>query len=139
MSTTTVETQSTNTKTNERPDFGSGTFSGEMNRFFDWSQQLLGLSEKQAEKFARQAARDAGEVYKRLNASIKVGKSDKDGKVSIAFAAKTSKGGVTGTNALNLAHTLGWIADAGKHGISWGHTQWKLTEVLQNYVNGLAD
>jgi len=124
----------TNTET-KRPDFGQGRFAFEMNRLYDASQKLFGFTEAQAEKFARQAASDAGAVLKNANATLKVGKANPDGKATISDASKAK--GVTLTNALLIVHSISWIDDAGKHGVSYGKTKWLLIPELQKYVDGL--
>lgn len=119
----------------KRPDFGQGRFAFEMNRLYDATQKLFGFTEAQAEKFARQAASDAGAALKNANATLKVGKANSDGKATISDASKMK--GVTLTNALLVTHAISWIDDAGKHGVSYGKTKWTLAPELQKYVDGL--
>lgn len=118
----------------ESPSFG-GRYSAEMERLFIESQSVFKLSAQQAERFARQAGADAGLVLNSTKATITVGKGNKDNKGTIKDASSAKN--VTLTNALNLVHTLQWLGDAGKHGLSYGHTKWQLSDALQAYVDKL--
>lgn len=114
------------------PDFGKGRYSSEMQKYYLAMQALLGISDKAAEKIARQMGSDAGAISARMTAEIKVGRSGKDGKVT--FKDIASAKGVTGTNALNIVHAVQWIDTAGKNGISYGFTKWHLDTALHQYV-----
>ena len=123
--------------TEKRPNFGNGRFSPQMEELFDKSQDLLGFTPTQAERFARQAANDAGAVLKNAPAAFKVGTVNaKSNTASISDAAKVKS--VTLTYALNIVRALQWIDDAGKNGISYGHTKWKLMPGLQKWVDELV-
>lgn len=115
------------------PDFGKGRFSAEMERIYTGLIARFDIEPLKAEKIARQAASDAGEILANVSATFKVSKVSKDGKVSITDAAKAK--GVTVTNALMVARALQWIDDAGANGVSYGFTKWKLSAPLQGYVD----
>lgn len=126
-----VETKQTAT----RPSFGNGRYSGEMERIYDELQKVFKLDATKAEKIARQAGADAGMVFQSVSATIRIGRASKDGKATIADASKAK--GITLTNALNMVRALQWIDDAGKNGVSYGFTTWKLVEPLQKYIDDL--
>lgn len=137
MSTHMTATQNTTTPAIkiEVPNFGNGRFAGEMQNFWEQSQKLFGLTPAQAEKFARQAASDAGAILANATATIKIGKMNKDGKASISDASKVKSASLT--NALALVRAIQWAGDAGPNGLSYGKTKWTLVEPLQQYVAGL--
>lgn len=117
--------------------FGAGRFSPQMESLYESACNLFSMTEAQADKFARQAAADAGDVLRNASASFKVGKANKDGKASITDASKMK--GVHLTNALNIVRAIQWAEEAGKNGVSYGFTEWKLTPELQKYVDGLIE
>lgn len=131
--TTTLNKPATDKQT--RPDFGAGRYSSEMGRIYDELIARFGIESAKAEKIARQAGSDAGAAFRNATASIRVGKSSKDGKVTIADASKAK--GVTLTNPLALVRALQWIDEAGKNFISYGFTEWKLTPELTKWVDEL--
>jgi len=139
MKTDTLISNSANTSDATKgkgPDFGKGRFSTEMERIYTGLIARFELPEAKAEKIARQAASDAGEILANVSATFKVSKVSKDGKVSITDAAKAK--GVTVTNALMVARALQWIDDAGANGVSFGFTKWKLSAPLQGYVDEMT-
>jgi hypothetical protein len=102
------------------------------------AQKLFDVSSEVAEKFARQAATDYGAAMKDSKIEAKFGRATgKDMKVTLSEAAKAK--GVTATNALSLAHTIQWIGEAGKHGVSYGGTEWKLNDDMATYLRDLED
>jgi hypothetical protein len=131
-----ANTSSSDTAKSKGPDFGKGRFSGEMERIYLGLIARFELPADKAEKIARQAASDAGEILANVSASFKVSKVSKDGKVSITDAAKAK--GVTVTNALMIARALQWIDDCPQNGVSFGFTKWKLSAPLQAYVDEMT-
>jgi len=115
-------------------DFGKGRYSPEMERIYNELQSRFGIEPRKAEKIARQVGADFGELMRNQSASIKVGSANKDGKATIGESVSKLKG-VTLTNPLMLVRALQWIADAGKNGVSYGHTKWELIPPLKTYVN----
>lgn len=134
MSTQTVENPQANTdvKESSKPDFGQGRYSGEMERIYNASQKLFGVEPRRAERIARQAGSDAGAVFRSSAAEITVSKSTKDGKVTIGDASKVK--GVTVTNALAVVRAIQWIDEAGKNFVNYGHTKWKLSVSVQEWI-----
>lgn len=126
----------------EAPEIVAPTFTGryaqQQEGLFKQSVKLFGFTPRMAEKFARQAAQDAATAFNNAPANFKVGKVNDDGKATISDAAKQK--GVSLTNALNLVRAIQWIDDAGKNGVSYGNTVWKLKPELQKYADEvLAD
>jgi len=119
-----------------KPDFGKGRYSVEMERLWESSQKLFGFTSAQAEKFAHQAGSDAGAVFKKSIATIRIGKANSDGKATIADASKVK--GVTLTNALHIVRAIQWIDEAEKNSVSYGFTQWTLSIMNENMAKYLA-
>lgn len=125
-----------NTVHTQRPNFGEGRFSAEMERIYNACIKLFGLDESKAEKIARQAASDAGAALKAASASLSVSAArGKDKTVTISDASKVK--GVTLTNALAVVRAIQWIDDAGKNFVSYGFTGWKLAPQVQEWIDGL--
>jgi hypothetical protein len=101
------------------------------------SIKLFGFSKKAAERFARDAATTHGAAMAEGKVESKVSKASTDGKVTLSEASKVK--GVTSKPCLALMHTIQWVGEAGKHGISYGNTQWQLNEANENIVEYVAD
>lgn len=119
-----------------KPEFGKGRFSAEAERIYGEIIAVFRLAPVVAEKIAKQAASDVGAILANAPASIKVSSINKDGKTTISDTSKLK--GVSITNALSVVRALQWITDAGKNGVSYGHTDWKLSAPLQEYVDGIG-
>ncbi len=136
MSTTTLlKPANENKDQSTKPDFGNGRYSGEMAYYYDAMQSIYGIEPAKAEKITRQIGADAGAVFKDTRATIKVGKANKDNKATIADASKAT--GVTLTVPLSIVRAIQWAGEAGKNGVSFGHTDWKLCEPIQTWINEL--
>lgn len=118
-----------------RPDFGQGRYSSEMSRLYDAFVKLFSIPPSVAEKIARQTGSDAGSIFRNATAEIRVSKANKEGLATISDASKVK--GVALTNPLKLVRALQWITDAGKNGISYGHTKWALETDLASWVSKL--
>jgi len=87
-------------------------------------------------KIARDAGSDIGSAMKHANdAKISLGKVSKSGTVTVKDAASVK--GVYVTNPIMVARAIQWIDEAGKNGISYGSTEWKLIPNLQTYIDDL--
>lgn len=133
--TETLNQPANQTNKTAKPDFGSGRYSPEMERIFNDCQKLFGIEPAKAEKIARQAGSDAGAVFRNAPAAIKVSKANGDGKATISDASKVK--GVTLTNPLSIVRAIQWIGEAGKNGVAYGFTKWRLSEELETYVSEL--
>lgn len=135
MSATTTQVIDTTATENQRPNFGNGPLSRETERYYDGAIERLGMTPKQAEKFARQAASDVGAALKNQTVKVKLGKTNADGKGTISQACKAK--GIHYSNAMNIVRALDWMEDAGKNGISFAETDWQLVPELAKYVKQL--
>lgn len=115
------------------PDFGGGRYSPEIERIYRTTIKLFGFEPKMAEYVARQAASDAGAAMAHAKACLLFGKTTKDGKMTIADASKMK--GCTVTNPLAIARAIQWLADSGLNFISYGNTNWHLSQTLQEWVD----
>lgn len=120
-------------QTEVNPDFGQGRYSAEMERIYKACMSRFGIESKRAERIARQAGADAGAVFRNSEATIAVSKSTKDGKITISDASKVK--GVTVTNALAVVRAIQWINEAGKNFVNYGHTKWKLSVNVQEWID----
>lgn len=119
--------------TTQSVSFGNGRYSAQMASFYDAMQKVFGIKPSTAEKIARQAGSDMGAIFANVEAKVTIGKINSDGKATFADASKVK--GITISNPLHIARALQWIGDAGKNGISYGFTEWRLSEELEKYVN----
>ena len=117
-----------------KPDFGKGRYSAEMERIYNELQAKFGVEPKKAEKIARQAGTDAGAAFRNVSATIKVGKATGKDKTMTISDASTAKG-VTVTNALACVRALQWINEAGKNFVSYGFTGWKFAPELVIWID----
>jgi len=117
-------------------DFGAGRYSTFMGQVFTGCRYLFKLSETVSAKIARDAGSDIGSAMKHANdAKISLGKVSKSGTVTVKDAASVK--GVYVTNPIMVARAIQWIDEAGKNGISYGSTEWKLIPNLQTYIDDL--
>ena len=89
-------------------EFGKGRYSGLAKEAYGDGVRLIGLTEKQADKFARTLAADWGRAQ--FEVSAKYGrKADKDGMITLREASKAK---VRETRAITLARALVNLQDA---------------------------
>lgn len=112
-----------------RPDFGNGRYSPLMSEAYDDAMTVFKLSSERAAKLARAIGADLGAFFANQPVEVKLGKMNKDGKLTIAEACKVK--GITCTNAISALRALNYAADAGKHGFSHANTGWKVTAELK--------
>lgn len=122
-----------------KPDFGNGKHSPLMAECYHDAQTVFGLESPKAEKLARQIASDYGAAMSGASVkmkSVKIGKANEDGKVTVSEAASRVKG-VTLTHALLALTALKYAGDAGNHGFSFGQTKWEPVKPLKDYFDSL--
>lgn len=118
--------------------FGEGRYSPLMAESFKDAKAIFGLSDKAAEKLARQIGSDFGAAMRGTIASTKLGKAiTKDGKVTLSEAAKQK--GVTLTNALSALRALDYANGAVKMGFNRNQTKWSVNKELGEYLETLND
>lgn len=123
-----------------RPDFGEGRYSPLMNECFDDLQTVFGLNVTDAEKVSRKIASDFGAHMSAKGVGldhIKVGKANKDNKVTLREAGQSVKG-VTLTWGLFILKGLLFAADAGNHGFLHADTKWKATPNMQKCIDNIC-
>lgn len=137
MTTTTQQPiqRETDSKVSNEPDFGNGKYSPKMQKVYDKLVSLFNIDEVKAEKIAKQFAIDFGAAMKNIPVETKLGKANSDNKGTLSEVSKVK--GITYTNALNIVRATEWCDDAGKNGVSYGHTKWMLTPELLKYVESL--
>jgi len=133
--TTILEKPANETQSSTKVDFGNGRYSSEMERIYKGCIERFGIESAKAEKIAKQAGSDAGAAFRNATASIKIGKGNKDGKVTIADASKAK--GITLTNPLAIVRALQWISDAGVNHVSYGFSKFRLTDELEKWIDDL--
>lgn len=122
--------------TTKSVDFGNGRYSPLMIESYKDSQAIFGLTEKAAEKLARQIGSDFGAAMRGTIATAKIGKAlSKDGKITLAEAAKAK--GVTATNALMALRAMDYANGAIKFGFNRNETKWQSVKELADYLASL--
>lgn len=124
-----------NQDANLEPDFGNGRYSHLMEQVYTQSQTVFKLPKDKAEKLARDISSEIGKVMANVKVDVKLGKVSKDGKLTISEAAKLK--GFTTTNQVMALKALHYAAEAGKNGFSWGKTQWKPIQWVDEYLSSL--
>jgi len=137
MSTTTQVTATVKQPEVKRiDDFGAGRYSMFMGQVYQGCVSLFDLSEKVSAKIARDAGSDIGAALKHSSdAKIALGKVSKAGTVTVKDAVAVK--GVYVTNPIMVARSIQWIDEAGKNGVSYGLTEWKLIPTLAAYVSDI--
>lgn len=116
--------------------FGSGRYSAFTIEVFKDSQVVFELSEEKAETLAKCIVTEVGAFFAKAPAHIKVGKLNKDGKVTLAETVAKLKG-VTCTNAILALRALQYANEAIKNGFSRRDTKWEPVPVLKQYLSQL--
>ena len=117
-------------------DFGAGRYSEVMANFYRDLKHVLRVESDKAEKIARQFGSDFGAAMRQSPVSVAVGKpTGKDMKGILSEWAREK--GIYITKPMSLFHAIMWIAEAGKHGVSYGNTEWNVSPPLQEYIDSL--
>ena len=67
----------------------------------------------------------------------KVGKATKEGIITLREAINNTAKGVSNTYPLSIGHAIQWLSDAGKHGVSYGLTDWQFTPTITAWIEKL--
>lgn len=118
-----------------KPEFGNGRYSSLMKEIWRDAQTIFRITSEAAEKLARQVASDIGAAMANAPVNVKLGRINDNGQLTISEACKMK--GVVMTNAIFCLKALQYAGEAGNHGFSFGNTQWKPTEQLQQYLLSL--
>jgi hypothetical protein len=137
MATENTVTERNTTTAVEAPDFGNGKYSRLQQQVWEQAQIVFGIPADKAEKLARKIAQEWGAVMANQTVDIKVGRKDKDGKVSLSEASKIK--GITVTNEIACLRALAFAQTAGEHHFLWSRTKWEVTSGLREYLNRLGN
>lgn len=122
-------------QTIEKPDFGNGRYSALMQECYDDAQAIFKLEPSKAEKLARQIASDFGAIMAASPVEVKLGRINKDSKLTISEASKVKN--VTLTNTLYALKALHFANESGKNGFLSRRTTWVLQPNLVKYLESL--
>lgn len=92
-----------------KPDLGNGRYSAVMAEAHADCLRLVSKDTAKAEKFARQLGADLGRAMSASPVSVKYGKANKDGRMTLKEAASVK--GVTVTNAMSLGRLISMAND----------------------------
>lgn len=118
-----------------KPDFGKGKYSALMQEVYHDAQIVFNISAQASEKLARQVASDIGASMANQPVSIKLGKVNDNGQLTISEACKVK--GVIMTNAIYALRAIKYADEAGKNGFSFGGTKWEPVKDLADYLLSL--
>jgi len=122
--------------------FGSfgGKYSQAQDSIYSFLTSNMKLAENKAHKIAVMFACDYGAAIKARGVSetkAKVGKATKEGIITLREAISNTAKGVSNTYPLSIGHAIQWIEDAGKHGVSFGVTDWQFTPAIATWIEKL--
>lgn len=131
MSVTTQNEQST-----VKVNFGNGRYSAVMEELYKDLQRIFVIPADKAEKVVRQFGSDFGAAMAAQPVSVKYGKKlSDDGKLTLAESCRAK--GITATNSIMIARACDWVNTCKQFGVSYTDTQWKLSGLLDKWVNEL--
>ena len=115
-----------------------GRYAGCSAQVYEFLIKLYNCPKAVAHKVGHQVACDIGAALTsdRTTSEAKhtVGKATKEGVLNLREALSTTVKGVSQTYPLRLAHAVQWINDAGRHYVSYGHTEWALDETTDKWL-----
>ena len=98
------------------------------------------LDKAKAHKIAIMFACDYGAAIKQRGVSetkAKISKATKEGIITLREAISNTAKGVSNTYPLSIGHAIQWIEDAGKHGVSFGLTNWQFLPAITTWIEKL--
>lgn len=142
MSTETVATETqANKSTMELGKFG-GKYGNASLEIYTFLTGQYKLSPSKSHRIAHMFACDTGAAISQRGVSeckVKTGKASKEGLVTLRDAITTTAKGVASTFPLAIGHAVQWIGDAGKHGVSYGKTDWQFTPEIVKWIGEMAE
>ena len=135
MPETQIQSNTTQSQAPARPNFGEGRYSPLMEECYDDAMLIFKLDSLKAEKLAHAIAREIGDIMAHRPVEVKLGKVNKDGKLTIAEACKVK--GVTMTYPIFALKALFYANEAGKNGFMRNFTDWKPVKSLVDYFEKL--
>ena len=103
-------------------DFGGGRYSNLMKSIYSSSMTVFRLDWEHAKRVAEHCASEFGAIMKDVQVDVKVGKSDKGGRITLSEACKIK--GIVATPELSLMRALQYANEAGLNGIMYQDTKW---------------
>lgn len=142
MNTATVTpTQSTPAINNNSPKHGEfgGKYANACNEVYTFLTKQYGLDAAKSHKIAHMFACEHGAAMKNATSEhdFKTGKRSKEGKLTLKETVSSTAKNVNATAAMEIAHAIQWAGDAGKHGMSFGNTEWSFNDELTKWINEL--
>lgn len=67
------------------------------------------------------------------------GLTSKEGNITLREATSCKCKNAESTPALQIGHAIQWLGDAGKHGVSYGKTEWVFSDNLEKWIADLAE
>lgn len=116
-------------------DFGNGRYSALMAECYKDAKAIFKLDNKQAESLARKIASDVGAAMAHASIEVKVGKTNKDGKLTLSEASKIKN--LAQTYPILALRAMRYANEAMQHGFNRASTQWQASSNLQEYLNEL--
>lgn len=120
------------TATVVKPDFGNGRYSPLMEEVYADAQTVFKVDSAKAEKLARVVANDVGAAMASCPVDVRLGKLNKDGRLTIAEVAKMK--GIVITKSIGVLRALRYTAEAGQYGFSFANTEWQPVSWLAEYL-----
>ena len=118
-----------------KPDFGNGRYSPLMEEVYHDSMTVFGLESAKAEKLAHNIANELGAIMSSRPVEVRLGKVNKDGKLTISEACKLK--GFTMTNPIYALKALHYAGESGINGFSFANTKWSPSKGLNDYLSSL--
>lgn len=112
--------------------FGDGRYSSLMKECYKDAIRILHVTQDEAVKIAKAIGRDWGAAMASSDLKVKIGKANKDAKVTLSEAAKMK--GVPLTNGIFILRAMQFANEAPNHGFE--SNQLELNETL---VQAIAD
>lgn len=140
---TTVET------TTVKPTVELGKFGGKYGNasmeIYTFLSGQYKLSPSKSHRIAHMFACDHGAAIAKAAESgksertFKTGKVSKEGMVTLREAVATTAKNVANTYPLAIGHAIQWLGEAGKHGISYGKTDWQFTPEIIKWIEEMPE
>lgn len=131
--TTTLAQSATNDKATKEISFGNGRYSNLMIEAFKDVKRIFKLTDDHAEKIAKQIGSDYGAAEQIGTIVGKLGKANKEMKVSVETSSKVKN--VHLTFALTILYAIQFANKSADYGFMSGKTDWKANENLQNALD----
>ena len=133
----TLEQSAVNSNATREITFGNGRFSALMSESFKDCKRIFRMDDTHAERIAKQIGSDYGAAESSGIITGKLGKANKDMKVTVASSCKVKN--VQLTFALTVLYAIQYANEASKYGFVSGTTEWKPNDNLTAALDHFAD